>query len=167
MTDNTVRKAVRNPQIATHETAQKKLPTMLSDVEMEESYMDFPLTGRVGSENHIRGTYEQAQCRRAYRQWHVIKNWDEIDRKILFLLILGWTRKEIASPFGFTRQAVEKRLKIMREQIGIKEDTQLLLWFLGFIALHPDGCKAIPGTTLISSCECEPSFRSLLRSIHQ
>jgi hypothetical protein len=158
---------VRNPKLATHQTAQVKPPTVLSDEQMRQNYLAKPLDERQGTEIHVRGTYEEAQLRRAFRQAHVIQNWGERDRKILFLLILGWMPKTIGAQFGISRQAVEKRLHAMLEETGMEEYTQLVLWFLGFIALLPDTSKTTPGTTLIKSCEYDPAFRQLARPTRQ
>lgn len=68
---------------------------------------------------------------------------------------------------GISRQAIEKRLEHMREQVGVEEDTQLLLWILGFVTLHPDGKMTTTGTSLIDPHSYGTQLgRSILTSIH-
>jgi DNA-binding CsgD family transcriptional regulator len=137
-------------------------PVILSDEEMERAYLEVPPDRRDAWGLHIAGTYAIARMRREHRQFHIINNWDERDRQILFMLVLGLTPTVIGEIFKISRQAVVKRLKAMLEQTGMETHTQLVLWFLGFIALRPDKTKAVPGTTLIESCESCDEVRNLL-----
>ena len=96
-----------------------------------------------------------------------MENWDETNRRILFLLVLGYSHKSMQIELGITRQAIERRLEHMRGQVGVEEDTQLLLWILGFISLHPDGKMTTTGTTLIEPHDYSTPFgRRILASIH-
>jgi DNA-binding CsgD family transcriptional regulator len=138
---------------AFHLYKPEKLPTILSDELMHRAYLEIPEDKRTGWSDHTLYTYAQAESRRAYRQAHVLKHWNERDRQTLFMLVLGWTPTVIGEIFGISRQAVAKRVNAMLEQTGMESDTQLVLWFLGFIALRSDNTKAVPGTTLIDSCD--------------
>lgn len=79
---------------------------MVSDDQMHREYMEFPEDARVAWSNHTLYTYERAESRRAYRQAHVMKHWDETDRRILFRLILGEIPKQMTDALGMTRQAI-------------------------------------------------------------
>jgi len=161
--NNPARKAMRMPKMATFATGKKKPHTVVSDQRMQDEYLQFAEDKRIAWSNHTRHTYERAEARRAYRQSHVLKHWDETDRRILFRLILGQIPKQMADAVGMTRQAIEARINKMLEQTGLKDRTQLILWFLGFIELRLSG-KTFPGTTLIESCESDRSLLQSLRS---
>ena len=120
--------------------------------------------GRMTS--HVAIVYRSARQRREYRQAHVMMNWDETDRRILFLLVLGESHKRMQNELGITRQAIEKRLERMRQQVGVEEDTQLLLWILGFVSLHSDGRMTTTGTTFIEPHDYSTPFgRRILASV--
>ena len=151
---------MRNPKLPTPAPGRATPPTVVSDDQMHREYLEFPEDKRIAWSNHTLYTYERAESRRAYRQAHVLKHWDEEDRRILFRLILGEIPKQMTDALGMTRQAILARIHKMLKKTGLEDRTQLLLWFLGFIALRSGG-KTFPGTTLIESCE---SDRSLLQS---
>jgi hypothetical protein len=154
---------MRNPKLPAPAPGRATPPTSVSDDQMQREYLEIPEDKRIARSNHTQYTYEQAESRRAYRQTHVLKHWDEEDRRILFRLILGEIPKQMTSPLGMTRQAIEARIKKMLKKTGLDDRTQLILWFLGFIALRSGG-KTFPGTTLIESCESDRSLLSSLRS---
>jgi len=85
----------------------------------------------------------------------------------LFLLVLGYSHKRMEIDLGISRQAIERRIEHMREQVGVEEDTQLLLWILGFVTLHSDdGKMTTTGTTLIEPHDFSTPFgRRILSSI--
>jgi hypothetical protein len=164
---NPVRKPpMRNPKLP-DAMRQKTTPTVLSDEQMHREYLKFPEDRRIAWSNHTLYTYELAESRRAYRQAHVLNHWDETDRRILFRLILGQIPKQMEDDLGMTRQAIEARINDkMLKKTGLEDRTQLILWFLGFIALQSRG-KTFPGTTLIESCESDRSLLQSLRSSRQ
>ncbi len=166
MTGDTIRKPVRSPKVATYETAQEKPLIVLSDEQMRQNYEEAH-PGQMGRmTSHVALVYGSARERREYRQAHVMTNWDETDRRILFLLVLGYSRKRMASELGITRQAIEARLVQMRVQVKVEEDTQLLLWILGFVSLHGDGKMTTTGTTLIEPHDYSTPFgRRILSTI--
>jgi DNA-binding CsgD family transcriptional regulator len=137
-------------------------PTILSDDELKRAYEALPTEQRNPWELHTRGTYAIAEERRRHRHAHVINNWDERDRQTLFMLALGWTHTEIGEILKISRQAVTNRVRDMLNNTGMETDTQLVLWFLGFISLRPNDSKTVPGTTLIESCEAGAEVRKLL-----
>jgi DNA-binding CsgD family transcriptional regulator len=139
---------------------------VVSDEQMYRAYLEFPEDKRIAWSNHTLHTYEQAESRRAYRQAHVLKHWDETDRRILFRLILGEIPKQMTDALGMTRQAIEARINKMLKKTGLDDRTQLILWFLGFIALRSHG-KTFPRTTLIESCENDRSLLQSRRSSRQ
>jgi DNA-binding CsgD family transcriptional regulator len=158
------RDTVRNPRPPTFDTAQEKL-VILSDEQMRENCSETYPRELARLKSHVARVYADAHERRKYRQVHVMKNWDEYDCKILFMLILGYPPKNMAIELGITRQAIEKRLKRMRQQVGVSEDTQLVLWILGFVTLHSDGKMATTGTTLIGHDFSTPFSRHISASI--
>ena len=78
-----------------------------------------------------------------------MRHWDQTDCQILFLTIVGYTHKKMQQEMGITRQAVEKRVRRMCQQVGVEEEIQLVLWILGFLTLHADGKMSTTGTSLI------------------
>jgi hypothetical protein len=157
---------MRNPKLPTPGPERATAPTVVSDEQMSRAYLEFPEVQRTAWSNHTQYTYERAEARRAYRQSYVLKHWDETDRRILFRLILGQIPKQMTDPLGMTRQAIEARINKMLQKTGLEDRTQLILWFLGFIALESRG-KTFPGTTLIESCESDCSLLWSLRSSRQ
>lgn len=157
---------MRNPRLRTSIPLQETPPVVVSDEQMSRAYLELPEDKRIAWSNHTLYTYERAESRRAYRQAHVLKHWDETDRRILFRLILGQIPKQMTGPLGMTRQAILARIKKMLKKAGLDDRTQLILWFLGFIELRSGG-KAFPGTTLVESCESDRSLLQSLRSSRQ
>jgi DNA-binding CsgD family transcriptional regulator len=133
---------------------------------MSRAYLEFPEDKRTAWSNHTQYTYQRAESRRAYRQVHVLKHWDETDRRILFRLILGQIPKQMTDALRMTRQAILARIKKMLKKTGLEDRTQLILWFLGFIELRSGG-KTFPGTTLVESCESDRSLLQALSSSRQ
>jgi len=165
MTEDPPRKPMRNAKIATFETGQEKPPIILSDEEMRQDYEQAHPEELKRTTSHV--VYSSARDKRKYRQAHVMKHWDETDRQILFLLILGDSHKSMEIELGISRQAIEKRLEHMREQVGVQEDTQLLLWILGFVTLYPNGKMTTTGTSLIESHDYRTQFgRRILTSVN-
>ena len=138
---------------------------MLSDERMRQDYEQAHPEDLKPTTTHV--LYISARDKRKYRQAHVMKHWDETDRQILFLLILGYSHTRMEIELGISRQAIEKRLEHMREQVGVQEDTQLLLWILGFVTLHPNGKVTTTGTSLIEPHDYSTPFgRRILTSVH-
>lgn len=138
---------------------------LLSDEQMRQNYEQAHPEEQKRTTSHV--VYSSARDKRKYRQAHVMKHWDETDRQILFLLILGDSHKNMEIELGISRQAIEKRLEHMREQVGVQEDTQLLLWILGFVTLHPNGKMTTTGKSLIEPHDYRTQFgRRILTSIH-
>ena len=160
------RKPTRKPKVATFETAQERPLTLLSDEEIRRKYEEVHPEQLSRMTSHVALVYRYARERREYRQAYVIRNWDETDRRILFLLVVGYSHKKMQEELGISRQAIEKRLEQMRQQVGVEEDTQLLLWILGFVTLHSDGTMTTTGTTLIEPHDFSTPFgRRILSSI--
>jgi len=140
---------------------------VLSDEQMRQNYEKAHPEELKRMTSHVALVYRSARVRREYRQAHVMKHWDDTDRRILFLLVLGYSHKGMGIELGITRQAIEKRLERMCKQVGVEEDTQLLLWILGFVTLHPDGKMTTTGTTLIEPHDYSTPFgRRILTSVH-
>lgn len=109
--------------------------------------------------------YANAQVRRKHRQAYVMRHWDQRDCQILSLTILGYTHKEMED-IGVTRQAIEKRVDRMCQQVGVEEEIQLVLWILGFLTVHEDGKKSTTGTSLIRPQDFDTPFgRRILSTI--
>jgi DNA-binding CsgD family transcriptional regulator len=160
------RRPARKPKVATFETAQETPLIVLSDEEMRRNYEDAHPGELERMTNHVALVYRSARERRQYRQAHVMKNWDQTDRRVLFLLVLGYSHKRMQAELGISRQAIEKRVERMCQQVGVEEDTQLLLWILGFVTLHSDGTMTTTGTTLIEPHDFSTPFgRRILSSI--
>lgn len=140
---------------------------VLSDEQMRQNYEKAHSEELKRMTSHVAHVYRSARVRREYRQAHIMKHWDDTDRQILFLLILGYSHKEMKSELGITRQAIEKRLDRMCKQVGAEVESQLLLWILGFVTLHPDGKMTTTGTTLIEPHDYSTPFgRRILASVH-
>jgi hypothetical protein len=156
----------RKPRVATFNTAQELPRRLLSEYEMLRNY-ESSHPGRLNAQtSHVAMVYRAARVRREYRQAHVMTNWDQTDRRILFLLILGYSRKAMQYELGISRQAVEKRLDRMCRQVGVEAHTQLLLWILGFVSVYPDGKMSTTGTTLLEAHDHSTPFgRAVFSSI--
>jgi DNA-binding CsgD family transcriptional regulator len=162
-------KPKRKPRVATFNTAQEPPRKLLSDLQMLRNYLSShpgPLNRLNAQTSHVAIVYREARVRREYRQAHVMMNWDQTDRRILFLLVLGYSRKAMQYELGISRQAVEKRLDRMCRQVGVEAHSQLLLWILGFVSLYPDGKMSTTGTTLLEAHDHSTPFgRSVFSSI--
>jgi hypothetical protein len=142
------KRPARKPKVADFNTAQEKPVLLLGDEQIEQDWRDTHPNdpGPGGVTNAV---YRTAQVRRKHRQEYVMRHWDQSDCQILFLTILGYTHKKMQEEIGITRQAIEKRVRHMCEQIGVKEEIQLVLWILGFLSVHADGKMTTTGTSLI------------------
>ena len=121
---------------------------LLSDNQIEQDWRD-----THPNDPGLRGTtvkvYTDAQVRRKHRQEYVMRHWDQTDCQILFLTILGYTAKNMEQEIGISRQAIQKRMRRMCQQVGVKEEIQLVLWILGFLTLHADGTTSTTGASLM------------------
>lgn len=135
---------------------------LLGDEQIEEDWCDtHPNEARASNI-----VYTSAQVKRRYRQAYVMRHWDQTDCQVLFLTILGYTHKEMHHELAITRQAIEKRVRRMCQQVGVKEEIQLVLWILGFLTLHADGKMSTTGTSLIRPQDFETDFgRHILSTI--
>jgi hypothetical protein len=131
---------------------------LLSDEQMRQSFEQSHPHEQKRMTSHVALVYRSARERREYRQAYVMRNWNDTDRRILFLMVLGHSHTSMEKELGISRQAIEKRLARMCERAGVKEDTQLLLWILGFVTPHPDGKMTTTGTTLIEPHDYSTPF---------
>src|SRR5215470_12941429 len=132
------KRLAREPKVADFKTAQEKPVLLLGDEQIEQDWRDtHPNDLRLGGTTQV--VYKHAKVRREHRQAYVMRHWDQTDCQILFLTILGYTHKQMHQEMGITRQAIEKRVRRMCQQVGVTEEIQLVLWILGFLTLHADG----------------------------
>jgi hypothetical protein len=138
------------------------LQLLLGDEQIEQDWCDaHPNEARASNI-----VYTSAQVKRRYRQAYVMRHWDQTDCQVLFLTILGYTHKEMQHELAITRQAIEKRVRRMCQQVGVKEEIQLVLWILGFLTLHADGKMSTTGTSLIRPQDFDTPFgRRILSTI--
>jgi hypothetical protein len=163
---STSERPARKPKVADFKTAQEKPVLLLGDEQIEQDWRDtHPNETRPVVGTHQR-VYTDATMRRKYRQAYVMRHWDQTDCEVLFLTILGYTHKEMQHELAITRQAIEKRVRRMCQQVGVKEEIQLVLWILGFLTLHADGKMSTTGTSLIRPQDFDTPFgRHILSTI--
>jgi len=120
MTEDPPRKPMRNAKIATFETGQEKPPIILSDEEMRQDYEQAHPEELKRTTSHV--VYSSARDKRKYRQAHVMKHWEETDRQILFLLILGDSHKSMEIELGIKDLCMDRFIvQSKRERAGSEE----------------------------------------------
>ena len=138
---------------------------LLGDEQIEQDWRDTH-PNDPGPGGTTIAVYTNAQLRRKHRQAYVMNHWKQTDCQILSLTILGYTHKQMQDELGITRQAIEKRVDRMCQQVGVKEEIQLVLWILGFLTLHADGKMSTTGTSLIRPQDFDTPFgRHILSTI--
>ena len=130
---------------------------VLGDEQIEQDWRETH-PNDPGPGGTTRAVYADAQVKRRHRQAYVMRHWDETDCQILFLTIRGYTHRKMHQELGITRQAIEKRVDRMCQQVGVEEEIQLILWILGFLTRYADGKMSTTGTSLIRPQDFDTPF---------